>query len=351
MTPAETSDTIRQWGTDFGFQHIGITDIEIDQHAAYLRHWLEKQYHGEMHYMEGRAELRSQPETLVPNTLRVISARMDYLLSDHQMAEILGQPEKAYISRYALGRDYHKLIRKRLSQFAKKIEQAFGGEHRAFVDSAPVLERGFAEKAGLGWIGKNTMLINEKAGSWFFLGEVFTTLPLQADPPQTTKHCGSCSACIQDCPTGAIVAPFEVDARKCISYLTIELRDSIPENLRPLMGNRVFGCDDCQLVCPWNKFSAPTTEPDFSPRHNLDNSGLIELFMWEESEFLDKTAGSPIRRIGYECWLRNLAVGLGNAPSSIDVIQALQAKAEHPSPLVKEHVRWALAQHNAHSSE
>jgi epoxyqueuosine reductase len=346
MADDSITSTIREWGTEFGFQHIGITDIDIEAHADRLSEWLGKQYHGEMGYMEGREGLRREPETLVPNAIRVISARMDYLPDNPQMQQVLDSPEQAYISRYALGRDYHKLIRKRLAQFAQKIEAEFGGEYRAFVDSAPVLERGFAEKAGLGWIGKNTMLINEKAGSWFFLGEIFTDLPLEIDPPQQTKHCGSCTACIQDCPTGAIVAPFEVDARKCVSYLTIELRSSIPVELRPLMGNRVFGCDDCQLVCPWNKFAEPTKEIDFSPRNKLDNSQLVDLFAWSEEAFLKNTAGSPIRRIGYECWLRNLAVGLGNAPSSDAVLNALQAKREHSSALVREHVSWALNQHS-----
>ena len=339
-----SSNDIRDWGQDLGFQHIGITDTRIDEHAEHLRAWLQKQFHGEMSYMERHAVLRENPDQLQAGTIRVISARMDYLPQNANMQATLDDPSKAYISRYALGRDYHKLIRKRLSQLASKIEKVAQGSHRAFVDSAPVLERGFAEKAGLGWIGKNTMLINEKAGSWFFLGEIYTSLPLQADPPQTTQHCGSCTACLDDCPTQAIVAPYQVDARRCISYLTIELRDSIPEELRPLMGNRVFGCDDCQMVCPWNKFAAATTEPDFSPRHQLDFADLVTLFMWSEEEFLNNTAGSPIRRIGYECWLRNLAVGIGNGPSNPQAIRALESRRNTDSALVREHVEWALAQ-------
>ena len=296
--------------------------------------------------MQRHGSIRSHPAELVPGTLRIISARMDYLPADPQSISVLKNSSLAYISRYALGRDYHKVIRQRLQKLADKI-QAHTGKfgYRALVDSAPVLERAIAEKAGLGWIGKNTMLINKNAGSWFFLGELFTDLPLPVDS-KAGDHCGTCSACLDICPTKAFVAPNTLDARKCISYLTIELRTSIPEELRPLMGNRVFGCDDCQLCCPWNKFSSPTNEKDFSPRHELDQAELITLFNWTENEFLENTAGSPIRRIGYECWLRNLAVGLGNAKQSPEIINALQNKSNHPSVLVKEHVAWALAQHS-----
>jgi epoxyqueuosine reductase len=283
---------------------------------------------------------------LVPGTCRVLSLRMDYLAQDTQPLEVLASPDKAYISRYTLGRDYHKLVRKRLAQLAKRIEErAGGGQYRAFVDSAPVLERAVAERAGLGWIGKNTLLINADAGSWFFLGEIYTDLPLPVDTPQRTKHCGTCTACLELCPTDAFKGPFELDARKCISYLTIEHKGSIDPALRPLMGNRIFGCDDCQLVCPWNKFAQVTGEGDFQPRHELADAQLVALFLWDESTFLAKTEGSAIRRIGYERWLRNLAVALGNAPASEAVISALQERKEFPSELVREHVAWALQCH------
>jgi epoxyqueuosine reductase len=295
--------------------------------------------------MEKHGSMRSHPEQLVPGTLKVISVRMDYLPAETQMLKVLKNSQQAYVSRYALGRDYHKLIRRRLQQLAEKIQThagAFG--YRAFVDSAPVLERALAEKAGLGWIGKNCMLINKQAGSWFFLGELFTDLPLPSDT-KASFHCGSCSACLEICPTDAFVGPNELDARKCISYLTIELRTSIPEKLRPLIGNRVFGCDDCQIICPWNKFSSPTNEKDFSPRHKLDQAELIDLFAWSETEFLKNTEGSAIRRIGYGCWQRNLAVGLGNALSNPKIIEVLTNALTQSSALVKEHVQWALNQH------
>ncbi len=333
---------VKTWGRELGFQQVGIADIDVSAHAAHLREWLGKQYHGEMAYMERHAELRGDPAQLVPGTLRVISLRMDYLPADIQTISVLQNPGQAYLSRYALGRDYHKLIRRRLQQLAERIEQEVGSfGYRAFVDSAPVLERAFAEKAGLGWIGKNTMLINKRAGSWFFLGELFTDLPLELDEP-AGFHCGTCTACLDVCPTQAFVGAQVLDARRYISYLTIELRTSIPLELRPLMGNRVFGCDDCQLCCPWNKFSSPTQETGFTPRHQLDQVQLVDLFNWSEDEFLRYTEGSAIRRIGYECWLRNLAVGLGNAPASAIIVAALQARLTHPSELVREHVEWAL---------
>ncbi len=340
------ADDIKTWGRELGFQQIGISDIELSEAESHLQSWLHNNFHGEMEYMQRHGSLRSHPEELVPGTMRIISARMDYLPAEPQSTEVLKNSSLAYVSRYALGRDYHKVIRQRLQKLADKIQEQTGEfGYRALVDSAPVLERAIAEKAGLGWIGKNTMLINKNAGSWFFLGELFTDLPLPVDSKEN-DHCGTCSACLEICPTNAFVAPMTLDARKCISYLTIELRTAIPEELRPLMGNRVFGCDDCQLCCPWNKFSSPTKEKDFSPRHELDHKDLITLFNWTEDEFLKKTAGSPIRRIGYECWLRNLAVGLGNAKSSPEVISALQNKSNHSSALVKEHVNWALTQHN-----
>ena len=339
------SEKVRNWGEELGFQQVGITDIELDEHQQHLEKWLAKNFHGSMDYMAAHGEKRSHPELLVPGTCRVISVRMDYLPTTTDMFDVLENQNKGYISRYALGRDYHKMMRKRLAKLAAKVTEIAGQyQHRAFVDSAPVLERALAEKAGLGWIGKNAMLINPKAGSWFFLGEIYTDLPLLPDPPQPSSHCGSCTQCIQDCPTDAIVGPNQVDARRCISYLTIELKDSIPVELRPLMGNRIYGCDDCQLVCPWNKFSQPTTEQDFQPRHNLQAEDLVTLFAWSEEEFLQRTEGSAIRRIGHERWLRNIAVALGNAPHSEMIVSALQAKQQHPSEMVKEHVSWALEQ-------
>lgn len=344
----QVADAIRRWGAEFGFQQVAITDTELAEDAEHLRDWLAKDYHGEMTYMAAHGELRWTPAALLSGTLRVISVRMDYLPPHDAPDAILQDGNKAYISRYALGRDYHKLMRKRLAQLAQRIDAEIAPHHfRALVDSAPVLERGLAQKAGLGWIGKNTMLINSKAGSWFFLGEIYTDLPLPVDPPQLTGHCGSCRACIDVCPTGAIVAPNQVDARRCISYLTIELGGSIPEPFRPLIGNRIYGCDDCQLVCPWNKFAVATAEPDFQPRHGLADVELVELFNWTESEFLERTAGSPIRRIGYERWLRNIAVALGNAPRDTRIVAALEARSTHESELVKEHVVWALEQQRA----
>jgi epoxyqueuosine reductase len=339
---------IRQWATELGFQQVGVTDVDFTEHEAYLQQWLERGHHGGMTYMARHGDMRARPEELVPGTLRVLSLRMDYLEPDTQPLEILASGHKAYISRYALGRDYHKLIRKRLAELARRIEEDVGGgEYRAFVDSAPVLERAAAEKAGLGWIAKNTMLINADAGSWFFLGEIFTNLPLPVDPPQQSKHCGTCTACLDICPTNAFTGPFQLDARKCISYLTIEHHGSINPELRPLMGNRIFGCDDCQLCCPWNKFVQATDETDFKPRHGLADADLLTLFLWEEDTFLKKTEGSAIRRIGYERWLRNLAVALGNAPHSQAIISALQGRRSYPSALVQEHIDWALQEQDA----
>ena len=340
------TQSIKDWGRELGFQQVGIADVQLGEHEAHLQRWLDAGYQGEMDYMAAHGSKRSHPDELVPGTLRVVSLRMDYLPGDTQMAQRLGQPEKAYVSRYALGRDYHKLIRKRLQQLAERIQQQIGPfGYRAFVDSAPVLEKAIAEQAGLGWIGKNTLVLNRKAGSYFFLGELFVDLPLPVDPPHASEHCGRCTACMDICPTAAFVGPYVLDARRCISYLTIELKGSIPEELRAPIGNRVFGCDDCQMVCPWNRFAKPTEQSDFQPRHSLDTAELAELFCWSEDEFLSRTEGSPLRRAGYERWLRNLAVGLGNAPSSIPVLEALKARREHPSELVREHVEWALARH------
>ncbi|MEK1938815.1 MAG: tRNA epoxyqueuosine(34) reductase QueG [Pseudomonas sp.] len=343
---AQLAQSIKDWGRELGFQQVGIAGPELGEHEAHLQRWLDAGYHGEMEYMGAHGSKRSHPDELVPGTLRVVSLRMDYLPGDTLMAQRLGQPETAYVSRYALGRDYHKLIRKRLQQLAERIQQAIGPfGYRAFVDSAPVLEKAIAEQAGLGWIGKNTLVLNRKAGSYFFLGELFVDLPLPVDEPTTSEHCGRCTACLDICPTAAFVGPYVLDARRCISYLTIELKGPIPTELRPLIGNRVFGCDDCQIVCPWNRFARPTEQSDFQPRHSLDNAQLAELFRWTEDEFLSRTEGSPLRRAGYERWLRNLAVGLGNAPSSIPVLEALEARREDGSEMVREHVQWALAQH------
>lgn len=343
---ADLPALIRQWACDYGFADVGITTPDTGEHARHLQDWLAAGYQGEMEYMGHHGDKRHTPTSLVPGTARVISVRMDYLPSPDSPEEALTNREGAYVTRYALGRDYHKLIRKRLAQLAAKIDEAVSGySHRAFVDSAPVLERALAQRAGLGWIGKNNMLIHPKAGSFFFLGEIFTSAPLPVDEPFATDHCGSCSACLELCPTDAFVGPHKLDARRCISYLTIELKGRIPEELRPLMGNRVFGCDDCQLVCPWQKFSKPAKEKDFQPRHGLDNSSLAELFLWTEEQFLKRTEGSAIRRTGYEGWLRNLAVGLGNAPSTIPVIEALKKRTDHPSEMVREHVQWALRRH------
>ena len=337
---------IKEEAKKLGFQQIGITDTDLSEHIDAYQSWIDNDLHADLDYMDKHGAKRWTAEQLIPGTLRVLSVRMDYMTDPESPMALLTQKEKAYISRYSLGRDYHKLIRSRLKKLIQFIQKtAHNYEFRAFVDSAPVLERAFAQKAGLGWFGKNTMIINKKAGSWFFLGEIFTDLPLPLDNPHEREHCGSCRACLDICPTQAFVGPHILDSRRCISYLTIELKGSIPEELRSKMGNRIFGCDDCQLICPWNKFSKPTKEDDFSPRHHLNDATLIELFNWDEATFLKKTEGSAIRRAGYESWLRNIAVGLGNANTHPDIISALEAKRHHPSPIVSEHVLWALSQH------
>ncbi len=337
---------IKAWGRELGFQQVGITGIELGEDEARLLNWLKRGFHGEMTYMKRHGTRRSRPSDLVPGTCRVISVRMDYLPPAADPPGVLNDPTLGYISRYALGRDYHKVLRVRLQRLASRIRSETGPfGYRAFVDSAPVLEKALARNAGLGWIGKHSNLLNRSAGSWFFLGELYTDLPLPIDPPHEEHYCGTCTACLEICPTRAIVAPYQVDARRCISYLTIELRGSIPEELRPLIGNRIYGCDDCQLVCPWNRFAKLSFEPDLAPRHSLDAPRLTTLFRWSEAEFLRYTEGSAIRRIGYLCWLRNIAVALGNAPSSPQVIEALQEKQSHPSALVREHVAWALHRH------
>jgi len=335
---------IKVWGQALGFQQVGISGVELGAAETRLLDWLAAGRHGEMDYMARHGTRRTRPAELVPGTVRVISVRMDYLPERVMPTQaVLDDRQRAFVSRYALGRDYHKVLRTRLQKLADRISARVGAfGYRVFTDSAPVLEKALAEQAGLGWIGKHTNLIHRDTGSWFFLGELYTDLPLPLDVP-ATNHCGSCHACIDICPTGAIVAPYELDARRCISYLTIELHGPIPLELRPLIGNRIYGCDDCQLVCPWNKFAQPTREPDFAPRHGLDAPQLVALFAWTEEEFLRNTEGSAIRRIGYERWLRNIAVALGNAPRSESVIAALHARVEHPLALVREHVAWAVA--------
>lgn len=340
------TEAIKHWGRELGFQQLGVADIDLGSAEHRLRDWLAAGFHGEMAYMKRHGSKRSRPAELVPGTVRVITARMDYLPEHLQDATVaLTDPFRGYISRYALGRDYHKLLRSRLQKLADRIAATVGTfGYRVFCDSAPVLEKALAQQAGLGWIGKHSNVLAQDAGSWFFLGELYTDLPLPIDSP-VMDHCGRCTACIDVCPTQAIVAPYQVDARRCISYLTIELSGAIPEEFRTLIGNRVYGCDDCQLVCPWNRFAHLSAEADFAPRHRLDTATLIELFSWDEAAFLRHTEGSAIRRIGYLRWLRNVAVALGNAPSTAEVISALQAGAAHPAQLVREHVQWALAQH------
>lgn len=348
---SDLSLAIKNWGLALGFSQIGITDTNLQAAESEHQAWIEKGFHGDMDYMAKHGTKRTRPDELVPNTQRIISARLDYQPPQAANSDtILQDSSKAFISRYALGRDYHKVMRNKLQKLCEKIQselahyQIDAFEYRAFTDSAPVLEVALAEKAGLGWRGKHTLLINKDHGSWFFLGEIYTNLPLVIDTP-ATNHCGSCSKCIQVCPTQAITAPYEVDARRCISYLTIELKTSIPVEYRPLIGNRVYGCDDCQLYCPWNKFAEITQEADFAVKHGLDDVSLIECFNWSEDEFKTKMAGSAIYRIGYVQWLRNIAVGLGNAVTTPEIINALKQHLHHESEIVQEHVRWALSRH------
>jgi len=337
---------IKEWGKALGFQAVGISDTDLADAEAKLVEWLAHGYHGAMDYMIKHGVKRARPAQLVQGTQRIISLRIDY--SPPHAAdswEVLRDGERAFISRYALGRDYHKVLRNRLEQLAQKIRAATGEfNYRVFTDSAPVMEVELASKANLGWRGKNTLLLSRGHGSWFFLGEIYTDLPLPADVPES-GHCGSCARCMDICPTQAIVAPYRLDARRCISYLTIELQSSIPLELRPLIGNRIYGCDDCQLICPWNRFAKISSEPDFAVRRGLDDISLTELFAWEETAFKENFSGSPIYRIGHEQWLRNLAVALGNAPRSAEIYPALQGRAQHPSALVREHVAWALRRH------
>ena len=349
--------SIKAWADELGFQQVGIADIDLSQHEEYLQHWLKAGYHGEMDYMQKHGSKRSHPEQLVEDTCRIISVRMDYMPPDCELSDkVLADSAKGFISRYALGRDYHKLMRNRLQKLADRIKhqlpeqlseqliEQFG--YRVFVDSAPVLEKALAEKAGLGWIGKHSNLINQKAGSWFFLGEIYTNLPLPLTEPDDHNHCGTCTACIDVCPTQAIVAPYQVDARRCISYLTIELHGSIPPEFRKDMGNRIYGCDDCQLCCPWNRFSQPTAEKDFFARHPLDAPDLLKLFAWDEETFLKLMEGSAIRRIGHRRWLRNISVALGNCTKDRAIIEALEVKKQEYSDdeMLVEHFDWAIKQ-------
>ena len=340
---------IKRWSRELGFADIGFADIDLKNAEIEHQAWIKKGFHGDMDYMAKHGTKRTRPAELVPNTCTVISARLDYLPPKAANSwQTMQNGEKAFISRYALGRDYHKVMRAKLQKLCDKIaENVPYFEYRVFTDSAPVLEVALAEKSGLGWRGKHTLLINKEHGSWFFLGEIYTNLPLPIGE-KATNHCGSCSACIDICPTQAITAPYEVDARRCISYLTIELQGTIPLAYRPLIGNRVYGCDDCQLVCPWNKFAEITQEPDFNVRNGLDDISLVECFGWSEVEFNQKMVGSAIYRIGYKQWLRNIAVGLGNAPSTPEVISALKLRQNDSRELVLEHVEWALQQHLNH---
>jgi len=343
---------IRQWGRELGFQQVGFADTDLAETERQLDQWLAEDRHGDMEWMARHGRKRTRPAELVSGTRSVIVVRMDYLPADATpVEELIEQPDKACISRYAIGRDYHKTLRGRLKKLAQKIEAKIGPfGYRVFTDSAPVMEKPLAAKAGLGWIGKHTNLLNRHAGSWFFLGEIYTDLEFEPDLP-VSDHCGSCRKCIDVCPTGAITAPYQLDARRCISYLTIELQGSIPLAYREAIGNRVYGCDDCQAVCPWNRYAQFSGEDDFQPREDLDAGSLVDLFGWDEETFLARTEGTAIRRIGFERWLRNLAVGLGNAPTSVEVVSALEARRDHSSSIVREHVEWALARHaGAHSS-
>ena len=346
LDAAALAARVRELAREFGFQRCGISDVELGEDEAFLRDWLAQGLQGSMGWMAAHGDKRSRPAELIPGTVRVISVGLDYGRRDDEEAwATLADGGRAYVARYALGRDYHKLMRNRLQKLAERIAEEIGPfGHRVFVDSAPVLERALARNAGLGWIGKHTCLIDRDGGSWFFLGEIYVDLPLPVDQP-ATAHCGTCTRCIDICPTQAIVAPYRLDARRCISYLTIEHEGAIPEDLRPAIGNRIFGCDDCQLVCPWNKFAKKTDEPDFRARNDLDTATLPQLFAWSEDEFLSRTEGSAIRRSGHERWLRNIAVALGNAPTTPEVLAALESRRDDPSPLVREHVAWAMKQH------
>ena len=346
VSSRQLAKDIDRWAADLGFQQTGIANVDLSAYEPHLRTWLAEGFNGEMGYMERNLGKRLHPERLEPETCTVICARMNYWPDGVQPLQVLDDPQQAYVSRYALGRDYHKVLRRRLARLAEKIDaaaQAVDARFRAFTDSAPVLEKALAEKAGLGWMGKHSLLINPEAGSWFFLGEIYTNLPLPPTSSKQPDRCGACKACINHCPTGAIVGDKVIDARRCISYLTIEHKSAIPVELRPLLGNRVFGCDDCQLYCPWNREAPTTAEADFRPRHGLDAASLLTLFRWDEAAFLRNTAGMALRRIDYERWRRNLAVALGNGPASPEVIEALRDAREESSAMVREHIDWALA--------
>ena len=347
-TVAESSveARVKRWGRELGFDAVAIAGTDLARDEARLIEWLGRGWHGEMDYMARHGARRARPAELVPGTISIITARLNYEAPGTRDAwETLEDPSSAFVSRYALGRDYHKILRAKLQALADRMVAELGSFHyRVFTDTAPVMEVSLASMGGLGWRGKHTLLLSRDAGSMFFLGELFVSLDLARDEP-TSAHCGTCEKCIEVCPTQAIVAPYQLDARRCVSYLTIEHHGPIPEELRPLMGNRIYGCDDCQLVCPWNKYARAANDSDFAVRNNLDRASLIELFAWTEEEFMLRFEGSAIRRIGHEKWLRNIAVALGNAPTSGDVIAALEDRSDHPSALVREHVRWALARH------
>lgn len=334
---------LETWAKELGFDALGVADADLGASRERLQAWLDAGHHGGMAWMQAHGRKRAHPEELVPGTVRVITVRMNYLpTTQGEALRTLADPERAYLARYALGRDYHKLIRKRLQRLATRLEAHVGPTgYRVFCDSAPVLEKPLAAKAGLGWVGKHSLVLDRTAGSWFFLGEVYTDLPLPVDDP-VSAHCGSCTRCIDVCPTRAIVAPYQLDARRCIAYLTIEHKGPIPEPLRPLVGNRIFGCDDCQLVCPWNRHARRSQEAAFEPRESLRAPRLAELFAWSEAKFLHETEGNPLRRVGYTGFLRNVAVALGNAPRSDRVRQSLSQRTGDPSELVREHVNWAL---------
>jgi len=340
-------ERIKRWGRELGFDALAIAGTELDAEEARLMEWLGRGWHGEMDYMARHGTRRARPAELVPGTLSVITARLPYTSPEARDSwETLADPASAFVSRYALGRDYHKVLRSRLQALADRMTSELGAfPYRVFTDSAPVMEVALAARSGLGWRGKHTLLLSRDAGSLFFLGELFVGLDLALDAP-VTDHCGTCTKCIEVCPTQAIVAPYQLDARRCISYLTIEHHGAIPEELRAMMGNRIYGCDDCQLVCPWNKWAKVSTLADFDPRNGLDSAALVELFAWSEEDFDRRLEGSPIRRIGHERWLRNIAVALGNAPRSDAIVAALQSRREHSSALVREHVAWALARHS-----
>lgn len=343
--PFAISQTIKQIGIDLGFQQVGITDTRLDPEHKHYNQWIARNYHGEMSYMARNIDKRFFPEQLAPDTLSVVCVRLDYYHNEGSWpVELLEQKDKAYVSRYALGRDYHKLMRKRLQRFADKIAALVGGMgYRVFTDSAPVLEKALAAKAGIGWQGKHSNILNKGDGSWFFLGEIFTTLALVKDSP-VANHCGSCTSCIEVCPTKAIVAPYVVDARRCISYLTIEHKSAIPVEFRAAIGNRIYGCDDCQLFCPWNRFAKLSKESDFRPRHGLDNISLLDCFAWGEADFETRMLGSAIRRIGYQSWLRNIIIALGNADRDPHIITALQSAYARHNRFIQEHLDWAINQ-------